>query len=203
MGAEKVLLPGLNTHRMVQCDLGYAEYTFAAADPSCCCFQWSQLWPVQPAPAVAAASLALWWPAHARLTPDGVVRAAWTTVEGSVPSWKDSWRPPDRDVMWAAKELDEGVSSVTADAVHAWWQERQDTVYATLVRVEKAKLEGVALASQTGRALRLRPPKFRLLTEVSPNSVRFPETPEAFQAELLCQAQELHCGHVDLDLTRL
>ena len=71
--------------------------------------------------------------------------------------------------------------------------------------VEKAKLAGVALTSQTGRALRLEPPKFRLLTEVSPDGVRFPGTPEAFQEELLRQAQELHYGHagLPLDLSRL
>ena len=35
VGVEKVLLPGLSTLRMVQCDLGFTEGTFAAADPSC------------------------------------------------------------------------------------------------------------------------------------------------------------------------
>ena len=54
-----------------------------------------------------------------------------------------------------------------------------------LLRVEKAKLEGVALTFQTGRGMHLRPPKFRLLTEVSPDGVRFPGTPEAFHEELL------------------
>ena len=70
---------------------------------------------------------------------------------------------------------------------------------------KKAKLAGVALKSQTGRTLRLQPPKFRLLTEVSPDGVRFPDPPEAFQEELLCQAQELQCGHEGLllDLSRL
>ena len=71
--------------------------------------------------------------------------------------------------------------------------------------MEKAKLAGVALTSQTGRTLSLRSPKFRLLTEVSPDGVRFPDTLEAFQDELLRQAQELHCGHAGLllDLSRL
>ena len=71
--------------------------------------------------------------------------------------------------------------------------------------MEKGKLEGGTLTSQTGRTLRLRPPKFRLLTEVSPDGIRFPETPEAFQAKLLRQAHELHCGHagLPLDLSRL
>ena len=86
VGAEKVLLPGLSTHRMVQCDLGFAERVFAAADPSCRRFCWSQLRPEQQAPAAAAASLALWWSAHARLAPDGAVQAAWANLEGLVPS---------------------------------------------------------------------------------------------------------------------
>ena len=113
--------------------------------------------------------------------------------------------PPDRDVLRAAQELDAGAGSATADAVQAWWQERQDAAYGVFLRVEKAKLAGVALTSQTGRALRLRPPKFRLLTEVSPDGVRFPGTPEAFQEELLRQAHEPHHGHagLPLDLSRL
>ena len=45
MGAEKGLLPGLTTHRMVQSDLGFAERVFAAADLSCRRFRWSQLRP--------------------------------------------------------------------------------------------------------------------------------------------------------------
>ena len=200
VGADKVLLPGLSTHRMVQCDLEFADRVFAAADPSCRRFRWSQLRPEQQAPAAAAASLALWWSAHAGLTPDGTVQAVRAALDGLVPSQKDSWRPPDRDVLRAAQELDAGSGSATADVVQAWWQERQDAAYGALLRVEQAKLEGVTLTSQTGRTLRLRPAKFRLLTEVSPDGVRFPETPEAFQAELLRQAQELHCGHAGLPL---
>ena len=197
VGAEKVLVPGLSTHQMVQCDPGFVERTFAAADPSCRCFRWSQLRPEQRAPAAAAASLALWWSADARLSLDGAIQAVWTALEGLVPSQRHSWRLADRDVLRAAWELDEDVGSASADAVQAWWQERQDAAYGALLRVEKAKLEGVALTSQTGRTLRLRPPKFRLLTEVSPDGVRFPRRwrPPGFQAELLCQAQELHCGH--------
>ena len=138
------------------------------------------------------------------MLPDGTVQAVWAALHGLVPSQKDSWRPLDRDVIRAAQDLDAGSGSATADAVQAWWQERQDAAYGVLLRVEKAKLEGVTLTSQTGRTLRLRPPKFRLLTEVSPEGVRFPEKPEDFQAELLRQAQELHCSHagLPLDLTR-
>ena len=120
VGAEKVLLPGLSTHWMVQCHLGFAERIFAA-DPSCRSFRWSQLRPEQQAPAAAAASLALWWSAQARLTPDGTVQAVWAALEGLVPSQKDLWRPPDRDILQAAQELDAGVGSATADAVQAWW----------------------------------------------------------------------------------
>ena len=205
VGAKKVLLPGLSTHRMVPCDLVFANRVFAAADRSCRRFRCSQLRPEQQAPAAAVASLALWWSAHAGLTPDGTVQAVWAALDGVVPSQKDSWRPPDCDVLRAAQELDAGSGSATANAVQARWQERQDAAYRALLRVEKAKLEGVTMTSQTGRTLRLRPPKFRLLTEVSPDGVRFPETPEAFQAELLRQAQELHCGHagLPLDLSRL
>ena len=65
VAADKVLLPGLNTHRMVQCDLVFADRVFAAADPSCRRFRSSQLQPEQQPPAAAAASLALWWPTAA------------------------------------------------------------------------------------------------------------------------------------------
>ena len=41
VGAEKVVLPGLSIHRMVQCDLGFAERTFAAVHRSCRRFHWS------------------------------------------------------------------------------------------------------------------------------------------------------------------
>ena len=41
VGTDKVLLPGLSTHRMVQCDLVFANRVFAAADPSCRRFRWS------------------------------------------------------------------------------------------------------------------------------------------------------------------
>ena len=119
VGADKVLLPGLSTQRMVQCDLVFAERVFAAADPSCRRFRWSQLGPERQAPAAAAASLALLWSAHARLTPDGTVQAVWAALDGLVPSQKDSWRPPDRDVLRAAQELDTGAGSATADAVQA------------------------------------------------------------------------------------
>ena len=180
VGADKVLLPGLSTHRMVQCGLVFTDRVFAAADPSYRRFRWSQLRPEQQAPAAAAASLALRWSAHAGLTPDGTVQAVWAALDGLVPSQKDSWRPLDRDVLRAAQELDAGSGSATTDAVQAWWQERQDASYGALLRVEKAKLEAVTLTSQTGRTLRLRPAKFRLLTEVSSDGVRFPETPEAF-----------------------
>ena len=94
VGAKKVLLPGLSTHRMVQCDLGFVERTFAAADHSCPRFRWSRLRPEQQAPAAAAASLALWWSTRARLTPYGAVEAVWTALERLVPSQKDSGRPP-------------------------------------------------------------------------------------------------------------
>ena len=203
--ANKVLLAGLSTHRMVQCNLAFAERVFTAADPSCRRFRWSQLRPEHQAPAAAAASLALWWSAHARLTPAGTVQAVWAALEGLVPSQKNSLRPPDRDVLRAAQELDAGAGSATAHTVQAWWQERQDAAYGALMRVEKAKLDGLALTSQTGWAVRLRPPKFRLLNEASPDGVRFPDTLEAFQEELLRQAQELHCGHacLALDLSRL
>ena len=75
VGADKVLLSGLSTHQMVQCDLEFADRVFAAADSSCRRFRWSQLRPEQQAPAAAAASLALWRSAHAGLTPDGTVQA--------------------------------------------------------------------------------------------------------------------------------
>ena len=129
----------------------------------------------------------------------------WAALDGPVPSQKDFWRPPDRDVLRAAQELDASSGSATADAVQAWWQERQDAAYRAVLCVEQAKLEGVTLTSQTGRTLRVRPAKFRLLTEVSPDGIRVPEMPEAFQAELLRQAQELDCGHagLPLDLSRL
>ena len=109
----------------------------------------------------------------------------WAALDGLVPSHKDSWRHPDRDVVLAAEELEDGAGSATEDAVQAWWQHRQDALYGALVRVEKTKLRGVALTSKTGRTLRLRPPKFRFLTEVSPDGIRFPNAPEAFQEELL------------------
>ena len=86
MGANKVLLPGLSTQRMVQCDLMLAERIFAAADPSCRRFRWSQLRPEQQAPPAAAASLALWWSPLACLTPDGTDQAVWAAPEGLVPS---------------------------------------------------------------------------------------------------------------------
>ena len=105
VGVDKVLLPGLSTHRMVQCDLVLADFVFAAADPSCRRFRSSQLRPEQQAPAAPAASLALWWSAQARLTPHGTVYAAWTALDGLVPSQKDSLRPPDRDVLRAAGSL--------------------------------------------------------------------------------------------------
>ena len=189
---------GLSTHQMVECGVGFAERTVASADPSCRRFRRSQLRPRQRARAAAAALLALWWSAHACLSPNGAIHAVWTALEDLVPSEQDLWRPPDQAVLRAARELDGDVGSATANAVHVWWQERQDATYGALLCVEKAKLERMALTSQTGRML-------GLLTEVNPNGVRFPETPEAFQAELLCQAQEQHCGHVDLplDLTRL
>ena len=149
VGADKVLLPGRSTHRMVQCDLVFAERVFEAANLSCRRFRLSQLRLEQQATTVAAASLALWWSFHARVTPDGTVQAGWAAVEGQVPSQKDSWHPPDRDVLRAAEELDAGTGSATADTGQAWWQERQDAVYVAILRVDKAKLAGVHLTSQT------------------------------------------------------
>ena len=119
VGADKVLLPGLSTQRMVQCDLEFADRVFAAADPSCRRFRCSQLRPEQQAPAAAAASLALWWSAHSGLTPDGRVQAVRAALDRLVPSQKDSWRPQDRDVLRAAQELDAGLGSATADTVEA------------------------------------------------------------------------------------
>ena len=52
--ADKVLVPGRNTQRIVQCDLVIAERVFAAADPSYRRIQWSQLRPQQQAPVAAA-----------------------------------------------------------------------------------------------------------------------------------------------------
>ena len=132
--------------------------------------------------------------AHTRRTPNGTVQAVWAALEGLVPSQKDSWRPPDRNVLRAAKEPDAGVGSATADTVQAWWQERQDAAYRALLRVDKAKFARVALRSQTWQVLRLRPPKFRLLNEVSTDAVRSPGTLEAFQEELLRWGQERHCS---------
>ena len=80
--------------------------------------------------------------AYGGLTPDGTIQAVWAALDGLVPSEKDSWRPPDRDVQRAAQELDAGSGSATADTVQAWWQERHDAAYGALLRVEKAKVEG-------------------------------------------------------------
>ena len=80
-GADKILLPGLSTNRMVQCDLVFADRVFAAADPSCRRFRWCRLWPEHQAPAAAAASL----PSGGGPTP-----SVWAALDGLVPSQKDS-----------------------------------------------------------------------------------------------------------------
>ena len=79
----------------------------------------------------------------------------WAALEGMVPSQKDLWRLPYRNVLRAAEELDASVGSATADDVKAWWLEHQDAAYGALLRVEKAKLAWVALTCQTRRAVRL------------------------------------------------
>ena len=71
----------------------------------------------------------------------------WAALEGLVLSQEDFCRPADRDVLRAPQELDAGAGSATADAVLAWWQDRQDVAYEALLRMEKAKLAGVAVTT--------------------------------------------------------
>ena len=130
LGADKILLPGLGSHRMVQCYPVFADRVFAAADMSCRRFRWSQIRPEQQAPAAAAASLALWWLFQARSTPDGTIQAVWSALDGLVPSQKDSWRPPDQEVLRTARVLDEGAGSETADRTFS----RTSTLLESLAR---------------------------------------------------------------------
>ena len=119
-----------------------------------------------------------------------------------MPPQKASLRPPDRDVL-AAQELDPG-----------WRQRTRSRPGGTSAKTRRSwptcvwrrpNWCGWPLTSRTGRTLRLWLPKLHLLSEVNPNGVRFLDAPEAFQEELLRQAQELHCGHegLSLDLLRL
>ena len=72
VGAEKILLPRLGTHPMVQSALGSVEHNFTAAHVLAAL-------PVVPAPAkvvgtrATAAALALCSLAHAQLSQDGAV----------------------------------------------------------------------------------------------------------------------------------
>ena len=64
-----------------------------AVDPSRHRFWWAPLRLQPRAPAVAAASLALLWSAHAQPPLDGMVLSAPVLVQ------RDAWCPLDRDVL--------------------------------------------------------------------------------------------------------
>ena len=93
-----------------------------------------------------------------------------TDLEGLLPFQRDLWRPPGRDVLCAAHEVNEDVGLVFADVLQAWWQERQDAAYRVLLFVEKAQLKGVAVTSRgyaSSRAVSASSPRFAQMASTS------------------------------------
>ena len=172
---------------MLECDLHFGGRIFTAADPSCCRFGGAHLRPEPQALPLPPAALALWWSVHARVAPSATNLGVWSALEGLVPEPCDSWRPPNRDALHAARAPDHGTGAEGAVAVPAW-PAQLDNVYAPLLHVSHSKLQGLSLTAQTGCALRLKLAKVPLKTAASPDGLRSPNTPEDFQAELLRQA---------------
>jgi hypothetical protein len=69
----------------------------------------------------------------------------------------------------------------------AWWRGRADDAFTTLLRLDKRRLPGVNITSQTAAALRIAPKTVRPITRVSPDGRSFPHEPADFKAEVLAQ----------------
>ena len=139
-------------------------------------------------------------------TPAGATRGAKNETLGSCasikPEIKTCWEHPTRGTLGGGG-VRPNPPSTPPPPLFQYTPCRHGGWHNKTVRTQRScvsKLQGLSLTAQTGRILRLKPTKFRLLAEVSLDSVRLPDMPEGFQAELLQQAQELHCGHASLPM---
>ena len=90
-------------------------------------------------------------------------------------------------------------------AVRQWWDDRSNEAFTTLLRLERHRVAGVNITSQTGHALRLTAKKVQSLDQVRVDGIHFPDDRVEFLAEVHRQGREPYGGRTGLrmDVWRL
>lgn len=147
----------------------------------------------QCASAAAVVSLFAWWAAAADLPPDHTVSLCWHGMSNIIPRRRAAHLVTDERLLDSARAL---ALHAGADpsALEAWWQAGADSAFVDLLKLDKLRLKGVSITSQTSAALRLKVKKMQPLDRVSPDGAVFPSDPADFKAEVLRQARELYAG---------
>ena len=203
--ASRVSLPGLSTHRAVQCDLILAIAGTGPLDPTGRRFIVSRVPTDRHAQVGAVVGIALWWGQCAAFAADALVLAAWAAMSGLVPEHRRSARDCQMAVQRAAEDLAASGGAATAACVSAWWADRSEAALVSLLHLDGRRLVGVSITSQTGRALRLTTTKVQTISTVSADGHSFPSGRSEFLEEVLLQGAELYSGRKGLcmDATRL
>ena len=196
--ASRVCLPGLSTHRAVQCDLALVIAGAAPLNPTGRRFMLSRV-PSDRHPLVGATvGLAIWWGWCAGLPVDALVLCAWAAMDGLVPEHRRSARDRRAAALQAAEDLAASGGAEASECLRQWWADRGDAALLSLLHLDQRRLAGVCITSQTGRTLRLSAKKVQTISAVSADGRTFPSERGAFLAEVLTQGRELYIGRAGL-----
>ena len=204
-GARRFCLPGLCTHLAVQCDLDLSVSALRPTDPSGRQFAFSRLAPAHLPLVGEVVGLTLWWAVSASLEGDAVILAAWEAMRGMVPRRRRVTVVSQDLSLRAAEDLAAAGGCPDVSAVRQWWDDRSNEAFTTLLRLERHRVAGVNITSQTGHALRLTVKKVQSLDRVSADGIHFPDDRAEFLAEVHRQGREPYGGRAGLrmDVRRL
>ena len=87
-----------------------------------------------------------------------------------------------------------------AASVAAWLRQRVDEPACIALRLQRVKLRGVSITSQTARFLRLSGARVLPINSISPDGVTFPREPAVFRGEVARQARDLYGGRAGLEM---
>lgn len=138
-------------------------------------------------------SLYLWWAAAADMPPDHTIALCWDAMTGNIPPRRAA-HPVTGGRPLDPADMHNHLTDAGVEAAAAWWQAQADDAFIAQLKLDKLRLQGVSITSQTAAALRLKVRKMMPLDKVSPDGVRFPTDPADFRAEVLRQARELYAG---------
>jgi hypothetical protein len=153
---QRDLLPGLSTHKALQCDLTIPGSALRPVDPAGRQFRFQQATAEAMANAAALTGLLLWWATAAGLSPDSTVLLCWDGLRRSIPVPRRRWRADMTAVLSAADALQaDGEPGISEESLSEWWARRNEEALISMLRLDRRRLLGANITSQTGAALRL------------------------------------------------